>query len=1139
MNLSDALALAHGFLAQHLPPEQPDIFHCFISVSNGRQRATVVCGSGSHWTSAWREATRTLHKKADQNTEQLRWLRVDWVTQVYAHRWTSLDGLLRKTKRNYFRKGIALDKGFKRAFLEAELHANAMLYPGARINHAQLNEKNFTRYLRLKYGAQSHADFTPNTAVYSFLTEAVLVDDKGELHSISGKGRDSGRRDVEALTPALVRQLIQNGSDFLARQVQSSGRFVYGIHPCFDRRVPAYNALRHASSTYAMLEAWEVTGSTPLRAAIERSLQYLCNNLIQTRSVPCGNGAGETAAFLVDVGDEIKLGGNAVCILALTKYTELTQDNTYRALLHQLALGIEHMQNPETGQFVHVLQAQDLSVKEPFRIIYYDGEAAFGLMRLYGLTRDPRWLMCVERAFTYFIAAKHWQAHDHWLSYCVNELTRYRPEARYYQFGIQNVNGYLDFVLNRITTYPTLLELMMAAHKMITRLRRDAEHAHLLEQLDVTEFYRALEYRAQYLLNGHFWPELAMYFQKPESVLGSFFIRHHSFRVRIDDVEHYLSGYVAYLQHYLTTESKSELPQQHFIVSGSVQLNADAALVFEIMRTAAMRAGCLINARQAKNNRVWLTSATMTAEAEAWLGQHAPLFGWTPEDDEDSCSWHYSGNVTIAEARQVLFDTSPLVSGVGVPCWSADSVALATGGHWRVEPATSWQASGLCIALPTLKAGQIVTVRPVDGKRGLTVAQIRAVLRKGNCQIAGLMAQDQWASIAEFRLPILAVQDVGTAVLNFGFSARSLLGGKVIGVTGSSGKTTVCALLEHLLSFAGQSAGSRHSANLPHGLAWNLASMPFDADYVVLEMAIGGMGVNSLMARPDIAVFLNVSAAHLIHHRSTLEIADKKSRLFLGMSPDGVAVINRDMKEYSVVAAAAKELDIRLITFGCHQDADYRLMTSPEIQSLTWQVNDQTFNWSLTNPETFCSVPLQLNVLAAIAVLEVLGVAIEQALPALSTFAAPAGRGNQRDLMLSERRICVTDESYNANPDSMRAALDRFANLPKVSGKSWLVLGDMLELGADELALHRELATAIKQTKADRVLLFGSLMSTLESELKKTGQSCQTFTDLSALQKALIAELSDGDRVLIKASHGTGLHALITYLGREAVPEPQ
>lgn len=561
----------------------------FFSLCDGRERATVLHVCGADAAGLWRAGAALCQRHARQAGLRVAWLRVDWVTGVRATQWGGLAQQLRQTKRNYFRHGLAFDAGLAFAFLEQELNANAMLYGGADDPQACLNPGNFARYAQRRYGSRFVADWSDAAPVYVLDTEGLFVADDPALAALpggtapqrlAGPGLDAGRRCCAPLDADAVLALIRSGSDFLARQVQADGTFIYGRFPCFGRRIPAYNALRHASSLYAMLEAYELTQDAALFEAIRRGLDYLTGTLIRVHALP----GGGPAAFLVD-GDETKLGGNAVSLLALVKYTELSGDRQYLPLLDQLALGIAHQQDAATGAFVHVLHAADLSLKAVFRTIYYDGEAAFGLMRLYGLTHDARWLEMVRKAFAHFLRADHWKAHDHWLSYCANELTRYLPEARYFRFGVRNIADHLDFILKRETTYPTLLELAMAFEQMLTRLREltqapqapqephspdavpvarvegveNAENvenaqsaprvpqlAGVLDGFDVEAFHRALHHRAHYLLNGFFWPEFAMYFQRPASVVGSFFIRHHAFRVRIDDIEHYLSGYVAY-----------------------------------------------------------------------------------------------------------------------------------------------------------------------------------------------------------------------------------------------------------------------------------------------------------------------------------------------------------------------------------------------------------------------------------------------------------------------------------------------------------------------------------------------------------------------------------------------------------------
>ncbi|BBL35713.1 hypothetical protein Nstercoris_01988 [Nitrosomonas stercoris] len=558
MSLSNLLIKAHEVLSTKTKNllfrlgEQDAQIVLFFSLSNGKTRAKVGQVKGKSFIDVWKRGAILAQQLADKNKMIVRWLRIDWITSAESMSWEKFNSqYLTKNKRGYFRYGISFDDAFKCAFLEQELNANAMFYMGSKTSTAWFNEKNFMRYARSRYGSKISIDFSSSVPVIMFATQGVFVANDPALCNIPGNeypqwlaepDLNSGRRQIKYLSVDNVYSLILSGSKFLARQVNKEGKFIYGYFPCFAMKIPTYNSLRHASTTYSMIEAWELTQDNTLSLSIKRALHYLAESII--RRYPQEDGS--VLAYNVDLNGEIKLGANAVSLLAMVKYTEVTNDEQYLPLMESLALGIARMQDPETGRFFHVLNASDLDIKEKFRIIYYDGEAAFGLMRLYGITKDPRWLAIVEKGFKYFLAAEHWKAHDHWLSYCVNELTLYKPDEKYFRFGVQNIAGHLDFIIHRITTYPTLLELSMAFHSMLIRIQKMPEMQHILAGFSVDKFYQALHYRAHYLLNGFFWPEFAMYYAKPSQIVGSFFIRHHAFRVRIDDVEHYLSGFIAY-----------------------------------------------------------------------------------------------------------------------------------------------------------------------------------------------------------------------------------------------------------------------------------------------------------------------------------------------------------------------------------------------------------------------------------------------------------------------------------------------------------------------------------------------------------------------------------------------------------------
>lgn len=1029
------------------PEKVPPVL--FLSFTDGTERARVMHVTGADFDGVWKAAERELARQTLAG-KKVRFLRVDWVDTIRACTWQQVEGWLAQTKRNYFRYGLALDADFQHPLLEQELNANAVLYAGHQAEQAQFNPGNYRAYTSIRFGKAQPAP-EPRQRVILFTTQGMLLQANSAPQRLNGyadgvPGRDLGRRAVEELDETQVTGLITQSSGFLAEQVNNKGRFVYGIHPCFDRDINTYNTLRHASTTYAMLEAWEVTRDAALKKAIDRSIGYLTGELIRTYT----SAGGELLAYLTDQNNEIKLGGNAVSLLALVKYTELTDDQRYLPLMEGLALGIRQMQNETTGQVVHVLNADDLSVKEAFRIIYYDGEAAFGLMRLYGLTQDERWLNTVVKAFDYFIEQKHWQVHDHWLSYCVNELTLYRPEERYFRFGIQNVAGHLDFVIERITTFPTLLELMMAAHKMLLRLQQSDEHRHLLKQIDQDKFYRALETRARHLLNGFFFPEVAMFFKNPQRILGSFFIRHHGFRVRIDDVEHYLSGFVAYLQHYLPTPY-----------------------------------------RPSDNAK---TDTPKTASSHLCFDVAAPVQqGFKP-------------------------------SGASSREWNAWHVSQATPGRWDVPPDAGWKATGLSFTRLSFQPGHMVVLKSPDSRRGMPLERMRALPSAPSA----VVFQGDESAVAEQGIPAYRVSSVDEAILDLGRYARSQFSGRVVGVTGSAGKTSSVSLLQTLLGHWGEAGASRLSGNLPHGVAWNLASMDWRASFQVVEMAIGKMALNSSLARPDVAVFLNVGPAHLEFHKTTEQVALRKSRIFDAMAPGSHAVINRDMDEWPLVVEAARQQDLNVIAFGTHEQSDIRwlnptALTSDEGAEVAIGQN------RLTLPLYQQGSHVVMNILAALGATVALDLPYAEIVPGLARLEAVDGRGQQWEQPYLGGTVTLLDDAYNANPLSMTALLSQLA-VRQPAGSKHLILGDMLELGEGSGDYHRALVTDILGAGLASLTLLGEQMQALAPQLEGKIGHVACADDHDQARRFLLPLLAPDDLVVAKGSNKFNLSGLLKHL---------
>ncbi|GIP35229.1 hypothetical protein [Paenibacillus sp. J2TS4] len=518
----------------------------FISISDIKERARVFVGIGNSAESSWQNAMIACRKEIKNNRWQPVWVKVDLVKEIKTYTLEEFLEYSTKTRKNYLREGLSLDPFFHTAFLEQEWNANGFIKREDSKPKDELHLSNINFYLKTYRSLKNPIQAEHIQQVYLFSTYSYFYDT--ECHELHSGPLHNGRRKIDHIDKETVYQLIDHSSTYLANQVGPNGKFIYGYFPSFNRQIRFYNMLRHASTTYSMIEAYEVTRNDQLASHIQRACDYLIKEGIEFVQ---GRGT-ETLAYVVEreSGNEIKLGANAAAILALSKFTSVFQTSQFRGVMTALANGIVAMQDPDSGGFVHVLNFPDLSVKDKFRIVYYDGEAAFALMRLYAIDQNPKWLHTVEKAFAYFIKNDYWKYHDHWLSYCTNELTEYRPLKEYFEFGIKNVEKKLDFILHRDTTYPTFLELLMASYKMIRKMK-SLGMEDLLEEFDHDKLMAAIEGRVRHQLNGYFFPEVAMYFKNPQTIAGSFYIRHHSFRCRIDDVEHNISGYYNYYNEFM------------------------------------------------------------------------------------------------------------------------------------------------------------------------------------------------------------------------------------------------------------------------------------------------------------------------------------------------------------------------------------------------------------------------------------------------------------------------------------------------------------------------------------------------------------------------------------------------------------
>ncbi|HEX3939435.1 MAG TPA: UDP-N-acetylmuramoylalanyl-D-glutamyl-2,6-diaminopimelate--D-alanyl-D-alanine ligase [Xanthobacteraceae bacterium] len=383
--------------------------------------------------------------------------------------------------------------------------------------------------------------------------------------------------------------------------------------------------------------------------------------------------------------------------------------------------------------------------------------------------------------------------------------------------------------------------------------------------------------------------------------------------------------------------------------------------------------------------------------------------------------------------------------------------------------------------------------------------------------------------------PLLVVPNVLAGLRDLAAAARARTTAKVIGVTGSVGKTGTKEALRLALSKDGETHASVASYNNQWGVPLSLARCPASARYAVLEMGMnheGEIEPLSRLVRPQVAIITTIAPVHLEFLGTLAKIADAKAEIFFGLEPGGAAVINRDIAQFAQLKRRAKEAGVaRVISFGEHQDADARLIKCvlhPGCSTVQARILGTELTYKIGAPGRH----VVINSLAVLAAADLVGADLALAALALADFAPVSGRGAPVEIGLSGGTALVLDESYNANPASMAAALEVLGRAPiGPLGRRIAVLGDMLELGPKGRALHRGLLDAVLANAIDLVFCCGPLMQVLWQALPASRRGGYAENS-AALETQVLPAIRAGDAIMVKGSLGSRMAPIVKALQR-------
>jgi UDP-N-acetylmuramoyl-tripeptide--D-alanyl-D-alanine ligase len=457
--------------------------------------------------------------------------------------------------------------------------------------------------------------------------------------------------------------------------------------------------------------------------------------------------------------------------------------------------------------------------------------------------------------------------------------------------------------------------------------------------------------------------------------------------------------------------------------------------------------------------------------------------------------------------------------------WTQAELAGAFAAD-STEPLSA-TVGGVSIDTRTLQAGDLFFAIKGESRDGHDYVA-RAFEAGAAAAVVALERADSFAPFG----PLFATDDTLKAMERLGVASRSRSKARIVAVTGSVGKTTAKEMLRAALSACGATHASSASYNNHWGVPLTLSRMPANAEFAVLEIGMNHSGEIAplvRMVRPHVALVTTIAPVHIEHLGSIEAIGDAKAEIFLGLEPSGTAVLNRDAPQFERLAKAAADRGMRILTFGAGEDCDARLIEAIDAEPRS-HIRARLFGCDMRFDLGAPGLHMAQNALGALLAAQALGADVDRCAAALARFSPQKGRGERFSVPTPDGSATIIDESYNANPASMRAALALLgATKPGPNGRRIAVIGDMLELGPDGAAMHAQLASDLRSNKVD--LLFGAGRLTRALFDAAPASMRAAWAERSSELAAEVARaLRNGDIAMVKGSNASRMGPLVAAL---------